>query len=103
MLTGFGLYANTCTTMSPRHASRATTGQVPAPVVDSVSFTKQVQPILEKNCSPCHFPGGKMYERMPFDAGKTIVSHKEGVLKRFKQESENTVIKNYIEQNSAKQ
>ena len=96
-----GLYAHTCSTVSPRHASRASVEQVVDNVVDSVNFAKQIQPILQKNCSPCHFPGGKMYERMPFDAGKTIVSHKDGILRRIKEEKENTLIKTYIEQHTS--
>ena len=35
-------------------------------------FETQVRPILEKKCSPCHFPGGKMYDRLPFDRPGTI-------------------------------
>jgi hypothetical protein len=35
-------------------------------------FETQVRPILEKRCSPCHFPGGKMYDRLPFDRPGTI-------------------------------
>ena len=35
-------------------------------------FETQVRPILEKRCSPCHFPGGKMYGRLPFDRPGTI-------------------------------
>jgi hypothetical protein len=35
-------------------------------------FESQVRPILERRCSPCHFPGGKMYGRLPFDQPGTI-------------------------------
>ena len=35
-------------------------------------FETQVRPILEKRCNPCHFPGGKMYDRLPFDRPGTI-------------------------------
>lgn len=67
---------------------------------DSVNFSAQVQPILEKRCSPCHFPGGKMYERMPFDQDTTILNHTAGILKRIKNEDENAVLKAFIQQNS---
>jgi len=62
------------------------------------SFCQQIQPILVKNCSPCHFTGGKMYERMPFDKDSTIINHETGILKRIKVE-ENLLIKTFIEQN----
>ena len=65
---------------------------------DTIHFTSQIQPILVKNCSPCHFTGGKMYERMPFDKDTTIINHEMGVLKRIKGE-ENLLIKTFIEQN----
>lgn len=65
---------------------------------DTIDFISLVQPILLKKCSPCHFTGGKMYERMPFDQDSTIINHEEGVLKRFKSE-ENLLIKNFIQQN----
>lgn len=65
---------------------------------DTIDFASQVQPILVKNCSPCHFTGGKMYERMPFDKDTTIINHEKGILKRIKGD-ENAVIKIFIEQN----
>lgn len=34
--------------------------------VDS-AFVKVVVPILEKQCKDCHFSGGPMYKKMPFD------------------------------------
>ena len=67
-------------------------------VIDTIHFTSQIQPILVKNCSPCHFTGGKMYERMPFDKDTTIINHETGILKRIKGE-EKLLIKTFIEQN----
>jgi hypothetical protein len=66
---------------------------------DTIDYKIQVLPILQKKCSPCHFTGGKMYERMPFDNSQTIISHEAGVLKRFKDEQENALIKQFIQQN----
>ena len=65
---------------------------------DTIDFTKQIQPILIKNCSPCHFTGGKMYERMPFDKDTTIINHETGILKRIKGD-ENALLKKFIQQN----
>ena len=66
---------------------------------DTIDFATQVQPILVKNCSPCHFTGGKMYEKMPFDKDTTIINHQAGILKRIKGE-ENTLIRSFVEQRS---
>ena len=68
---------------------------------DSIDFTSQVQPILVKNCSPCHFTGGKMYDRMPFDKHTTVINHEKGILKRIKGD-ENMVIKTFIDQNKTR-
>ena len=65
---------------------------------DTIQFNSQIQPILIKHCSPCHFPGGKMYEKLPFDKDTTIINHEKGILKRIKGE-ENDLIKTFIEQN----
>jgi hypothetical protein len=66
---------------------------------DKINFEKQVKPIFVKNCSPCHFTGGKMYERLPFDKDTTIINHNEKILRRIKDEEENTILKNFIHQN----
>ena len=68
-------------------------------VKDTIHFASQIQPILIKNCSPCHFTGGKMYERMPFDKDTTIINHQAGILKRIKGE-ENTLIRSFVQQQS---
>ena len=67
-------------------------------VTDSVNYASQIQPVLQQKCSPCHFTGGKMYERMPFDKDTTIINHEAGILRRIKGE-ENLIIKTFIDQN----
>jgi hypothetical protein len=64
-----------------------------------IDFKTQIQPILERRCSPCHFPGGKMYERLPFDTPSTILIKKESILKRIKDEAENKLLREFVEQN----
>src|SRR5687768_1532136 len=66
-------------------------------LTDTIDFANQVQPILVKNCSPCHFAGGKMYEKMPFDKDTTIINHEKGILKRIKGE-ENALLRSFIRQ-----
>jgi hypothetical protein len=64
---------------------------------DTGYFNAAVLPVLKKNCSPCHFTGGKMYARMPFDQPATIINHSTGALKRFKVREELAIVKNFIE------
>jgi|SRR5688572_15239037 len=54
--------------------------------IQIIAFDKDIVPILKSRCSPCHFPGGKMYEKMPFDKSKTIIDHSAGVARRLKGE-----------------
>lgn len=65
-------------------------------VKDSSGYTQTIVPILQKKCMPCHFPGGKMYERMPFDNAATILQHEQGVLKRISDEVDKEKIKSFI-------
>ncbi len=61
------------------------------------SFAKDVRPILERRCQPCHFTGGKMYARLPFDKSETIV--KLGTTKlftRIRDEKDREVIRKYL-------
>jgi len=65
---------------------------------DTINYQTQIQPILEARCSPCHFNGGKMYQKMPFDKGETIIDHQAGILKRIKDDQEAALIKQYVRQ-----
>src|SRR5918993_4469906 len=38
-----------------------------APASTGVDFATQIKPIFEGKCQPCHFNGGTMYQRLPFD------------------------------------
>ncbi len=71
---------------------------IATPRIDTINFKTQLQPIFQKNCSPCHFTGGKMYKKMPFDKGETIISHEAGISKRFKNENELIILLQFIQQ-----
>ena len=73
---------------------------VAAEGIDTVDYNADLLPILQKKCSPCHFTGGKMYERMPFDNPVTILSHQTGILKRMKDQPEAALIKQFVEQHN---
>lgn len=65
---------------------------------DTISFTAEIQPILQNKCNPCHFTGGKMYEKMPFDQAKTVLEHPEGMLKRIHDGEEGRLLRAFLEQ-----
>jgi len=63
-----------------------------------IDFETDIKPILQTRCTPCHFPGGKMYERLPFDKAETIKAHPEGILKRIKDVDELKKINAFLDQ-----
>lgn len=85
--------AKTATVSTPTEAAAQVTTQVVL-----LEFEKDIQPILQSHCMPCHFKGGKMYERMPFDQSKTLVDFQTGILRRIKDDSETERIKLYLSQ-----
>lgn len=73
-----------------------------ASTTDSIDFKTQIQPVLQEHCNPCHFPGGKMYEKMPFDQAQTILGHRTGVFKRIKAEKEVALFEQFYAQAGVK-
>lgn len=73
--------------------------EAPLPETRTVTerFETEVQPILATHCQPCHFPGGSMHERLPFDRAETIVTLGERLLSRIDDEEERRVIREYLE------
>ena len=71
-------------TVPTREPLSVTPASAAVPAGGASVFTATVRPILVAHCAPCHEPGGKMYERLPFDRAETIASHREGVLRRLK-------------------
>jgi hypothetical protein len=59
-------------------------------------FRAEIAPLLARRCAPCHNPGGKMYERLPFDDAATVAGHPEGILKRIKDPAEHALIERWI-------
>jgi hypothetical protein len=73
---------------------------VTVPVAAAADFAHDVRPIFEKRCQPCHFEGGKMYERLPFDRPETIKSLGTKLFTRIKAEDEQAVIRRFLAQGS---
>lgn len=69
-----------------------------AKVSAKVDFPTQIKPILEARCQPCHFSGGKVYAKMPFDRGETIKTLGTKLFTRIKDENERQLIRNFLSQ-----
>jgi len=63
-----------------------------------VDFTTQVKPILQARCQPCHFSGGVMYQRLPFDRPETIKTLGEKLFTRIKDENDRRIIREFLAQ-----
>ena len=72
---------------APAPAATAT----PAARADTDLFRSTVRPVLLTHCAPCHEPGGKMYERLPFENPQVVADHRAGVLRRLKGEDREAV------------
>jgi hypothetical protein len=67
----------------------------PAPRPAS-AFESYVKPILQQRCVPCHFAGGKMYARLPFDRPETIVKLGEKLFTRIGDLGERATIRKFL-------
>lgn len=65
-------------------------------LVRRVSF-EQIQPFLDR-CQPCHFPGGKMYDKLPFDRPQTVHLLGEKLFTRIHDEGERQLIRDFLKQ-----
>ncbi len=76
-------------------ATPAPTG-TPAPA-RSVTFAADVAPVLAR-CQPCHFPGGKVYDRLPFDRPETVRTLGTKLFTRIKDPDHQQVIRDFLAQ-----
>jgi len=61
-------------------------------------FDTQIKPIFLARCQPCHFQGGKVYEKLPFDKPETITKLGTKLFTRIKDEKEQRLIKEFLAQ-----
>lgn len=96
LLAGFSMFGCFCSTKTKQQGGEIkNTGSLNT---DSINYSTEVMPLLQKKCSPCHFTGGKMYAKMPFDNSTTILNHEAGVLKRVNDQPDAALIKEFIQQ-----
>jgi cytochrome c5 len=82
-------------------SSKIATTAFAAPVSNSSNaapdFEKDVKPIFQARCQPCHFEGGQMYDKLPFDKSETITKLGTKLFTRIKDEKERRVIQNFLD------
>lgn len=63
-----------------------------------MSFERDIAPIFQSRCQPCHFPGGKMYKRLPFDQAATIRLLGPALFSRIKDKDERARIQTFLDE-----
>jgi hypothetical protein len=63
-----------------------------------VDFDIQLKPIFQSKCMPCHFSGGQMYDRLPFDKPATIKKLGTRLFTRIKDEHDRQLIEDFLTQ-----
>ena len=63
-----------------------------------VDFDTQLKPIFKSKCMPCHFSGGKMYDRLPFDKPATIKKLGTRLFTRINNEHDRKLIEDFLTQ-----
>ena len=63
-----------------------------------IDFDTQLKPIFQSKCMPCHFSGGKMYDRLPFDKPATIRKLGTRLFTRIKDEHDRKLIEDFLTQ-----
>src|SRR5713101_2523878 len=59
-------------------------------------FEKEIKPIFQSRCMPCHFQGGKVYDELPFDQPDTIKKLGTKLFTRIKDEKEQRLIREFL-------
>ncbi len=63
-----------------------------------VDFDTQLRPTFKSKCMPCHFPGGQMYDRLPFDQPATIRKLGTRLFTRIKEDESRRLIEDFLTQ-----
>jgi len=88
---------------SPRNALSVTPSMLATSPLSSTNaakpdFDKEIKPIFQSRCMPCHFPGGKVYDKLPFDKPETISKLGAKLFTRIKDEQEQRLIREFLAQ-----
>ena len=68
-----------------------------------VDFETQLKPIFKSKCMPCHFEGGQMYDRLPFDQPVTIRKLGTRLFTRIKEENDRRLIEDFLNEAPSRQ
>jgi hypothetical protein len=97
-----GLFIGSCSehkTLIPNEGSQiappTTQSQTVEPEKKSDGFV-EVKLMLSRNCTPCHEPGGKMYEKLPFDNAEAVRSHSSSIMRRIDKPEDKKLMEDWL-------
>ena len=91
--------ASTAAATAPAIAPEAPAAPPATPAhSDRIDFNTHILPVLQEKCSPCHFAGGRMYDRLPFDQEGTILLLGTNLFTRLREPLDQELIRAYLEQ-----
>ena len=62
------------------------------------NFDTDIKPIFQAKCQPCHFQGGQVYNKLPFDRPDTIKKLGTKLFTRIKDEKDRQLIREFLDQ-----
>src|SRR5881227_1211914 len=71
---------------------RSTVSMRSSLAVSKPNFDSEIKPIFQARCQPCHFQGGKVYDKLPFDKAETITRLGTKLFTRIKDEKEQRLL-----------
>ena len=77
---------------------RSTVSMRSSSAASKPDFDSEIKPIFQARCQPCHFQGGKVYDKLPFDKAETITKLGTKLFTRIKDEKEQQKIREFLEQ-----
>jgi hypothetical protein len=88
-----------CAERIQKSASEDKKAEITPPPVQAKPAIKGFEPVkqmLSNNCSPCHNPGGKMYERLPFDNPEVVRTHSMPISGRLKKPDDKKLLEDWL-------
>lgn len=98
----FGLIAVAVLFALHSHARRATASEPFSSAPSAATkhdFEKEIKPIFQARCQPCHFQGGQVYDKLPFDKPTTITKLGTKLFTRIKDDKEQKLIREFLAEN----
>ena len=62
----------------------------------AVTFQQSIAPLLKANCSPCHYEGGQVVGKYPFEDYKTVKKLGEKLNTRLKEKEQQSLIAEWL-------